>query len=137
MHATKSCGAYHRFYIAHVHVHFLRLKHHLMRVLALCKSKRGFQVLGQVRLLLNSRNDSLVNILLVSRFGFRKRLFWLGFALFEKFCLCRSCTLRHSLGKICVVDLGVNLPPDNQITVWCVVTRHPPRSLQGQPSSKW
>lgn len=81
-----------------------------MRVLALCKTETGFQVLGQVLLLLNSRNDSLVNLLLVSRLGFWERLFWFGLALLEELRLCRRSTLHHSLGEVCVVDLGVNLP---------------------------
>lgn len=37
-----------------------------MRILALRKTETGFQVLDQVLLLLNSRNDNLVNPLLVS-----------------------------------------------------------------------
>lgn len=81
-----------------------------MRILALRKTESGFQVLGQVRLLLNSRNDSLVDLLLVSCFGFREWLFWLGLALLKEFCLCRRCTLHDSLGKVCVVDLGIDLP---------------------------
>lgn len=81
-----------------------------MRVLPLCKTESGFQVLGQGRLLLNSRNDNLVNLLLVRGLGYREWLFWLGLALLEKLCLRSMCTLRDSFGKVCVVDLGVNLP---------------------------
>lgn len=81
-----------------------------MRVLSLCKTKSRLQVLGQVQLLLNSSDDRLVHLLLISRLGFREWLFLFGLAVLEEFCLCRRCTLRDSLGKVSVIDLGVDLP---------------------------
>lgn len=60
-----------------------------MGVLALCETEGGLQILGQVLLLLDGRNDSLVYGLLVSSFRLGEWLLILGLAVGEELFLCR------------------------------------------------
>lgn len=80
-----------------------------MRELALAKPETSFQILCQILLLLDSGDDGLINLLLISRLGFWEGFLRFGLALREKFGLCRDRTLCRGFGKVGVVDLRVNL----------------------------
>lgn len=59
-----------------------------MGILALGQAEAGLEVLREVFGFLNGSDDSFVNLLLVQRFRFRKRLLWLWLAILEELSLC-------------------------------------------------
>ena len=85
------------------------LKLQLVGILALCQTESSLQVFGQVLLLLDGRNDSFVDSLLVDSFRFGELFLLLGFTVSEEFFLRRGAALDGSLDKVGIVDLFVDL----------------------------
>ena len=80
-----------------------------MGILALRQTEGGLQIFGQVLLLLDGGNDSLVDSLLVSSFRLGERVLLLGLAVSEELFLRRGTSLDGGLNEVGIVDLFVNL----------------------------
>lgn len=85
------------------------LKFQLVGILALRQTEGGLQIFGQVLLLLDGGNDSLVDSLLVSSFRLGERVLLLGLAVSEELFLRRGTSLDGGLNEVGIVDLFVNL----------------------------
>ena len=80
-----------------------------MGILALCQTESSLQVLGQILLLLDGGNNSLVDSLLVGSFRLGEWFLLLRLTLIEELFLCRGTALDRRFREVGIVEFFVDL----------------------------